>query len=421
MSLYTKRRKKPRMRVKNEISKLRKAAVKNTGSPESIIERYENYVFRCYSHPHEGQFARGTDNIEKLHEELHTIATNPVMLAAAYYHCRQFGGRTAGPDGLQYSDYPTNKEPMLLWRLFNSLSKSLRSGTFCVGEMRKAKIPKIGRPGSRTLTIANLTTRWVDRAVMSTIRPLLERQFLDYSIGGRPTFSLSDAFQVAKHALESQHRGIWLIFDIKNAFDVIPHAELFNVLRKTLRNSSICDLVRSLSANPGVNRGIRQGSAISPTLLNLYCHHFFDRWWHKTFTKIPMIRFVDDIAVFCSSIGEANSVYTAARDKLLAAGLPIKESLEEALFNLENSANADWLGVTCRAVDGTLKLQLADTAWQRLRAKVCDANANGKTEEQIPDIIAGWTASFAHAISQNEFAPVVERIVRMTMRYSSPA
>jgi hypothetical protein len=383
---------------------------------DDIVANHESYVDYCFAHPHEAQYGRRLDNVELLYQSLSEIFSNPPMLASAYKHCFEHGGRAVGVDRLKYEQYPKPTSPHV-WPLLNDLSSKIRAGSFDIGQMKPVKINKPGKSEKRKLLLANIETRWVERSIVQTIRPLFEREFLEYSMGGRPNRCPRKALEYAQTIMRTREYGVWLVFDVRRAFDNIPRSQLFEVMRKRLRNSEICDLIERLVEVKGSKRGIRQGSSISPLLMNLYADHFFDKWWLQQHPDLPMIRYIDDIAIFCRSEMEAFTLYGESKSKLLAAGLPIKESFDEAICVLTDGKIANWLGVQCSMSDHGLQFRLAKKAWSSLEERVERYTVEKKSSEEFESLIFGWINSYSIAIAENEWAFVVRRLLRISRPY----
>jgi hypothetical protein len=283
--------------------------------------------------------------------------------------------------------------------------------------MKPVKINKPGKSEKRKLLLANIETRWVERSIVQTIRPLFEREFLEYSMGGRPNRCPRKALEYAQTIMRTREYGVWLVFDVRRAFDNIPRSQIFEVMRKRLCNSEICDWIERLVEVKGRKRGIRQGSSISPLLMNLYADHFFDKWWLQQHSDVPMIRYIDDIAIFCRSEMEAFTLYGESKSKLLAAGLPIKESFDEAICVLTDGKIANWLGVQCSMSDHGLQFRLTKKAWSSLEERVERYTVEKKSSEEFESLIFGWINSYSIAIAENEWAFVVRRLLRISRPY----
>ena len=111
------------------------------------------------------------------------------------------------------------------------------------------------------------------------------------------------------------------IIDIKNFFDSIPIDRLEMILKRIIDEKALLSLFHnflycSISEDNVIktkNKGILQGSPISPFLGNLYLSLLDTQ---IELMNIPFCRFCDDIAMFFSNFEEAKEYYTKVYDIL---------------------------------------------------------------------------------------------------------
>jgi RNA-directed DNA polymerase len=68
-------------------------------------------------------------------------------------------------------------------------------------------------------------------------------------------------------------------------------------------------------------KGTPQGSAISPSLANLFMHYAFDSWMAREFPSCPFERYADDAVVHCKSKRQAEYVLAAIAARMKEVGL----------------------------------------------------------------------------------------------------
>ena len=117
----------------------------------------------------------------------------------------------------------------------------------------------------------------------------VEPQMLDEQCAFRPGRNISDCISTIQRVAEAKRQAkepLWIAFiDIKKAYDSLPRAALFEILRKFYKVDE--GLVRAIEAlytyNIGVvvldghtsvpfslNTGVKQGCIMSPTLFAVY-------------------------------------------------------------------------------------------------------------------------------------------------------
>ena len=108
-----------------------------------------------------------------------------------------------------------------------------------------------------------------------------------------------------------QHEGknVWGVHDLADAFGSIPHGRLIQILRATVPNCSIANLLVQLVERKGrrpgglrKNRGVPQGCPTSPFFLNIYLAHFLDRPWAQQHPGTPIIRYADDLLLLDTNL-----------------------------------------------------------------------------------------------------------------------
>ena len=76
-------------------------------------------------------------------------------------------------------------------------------------------------------------------------------------------------------------------------------------------------------------RGTPQGSAISPSLANLFMHYAFDSWMAREFPSCPFERYADDTVVHCKSRRQAEYVLAAIAARMKEVGLRLAPRQDE--------------------------------------------------------------------------------------------
>jgi len=199
---------------------------------------------------------------------------------------------SAGGDGMTVDDYADGVALRLM-----RLQRDLRLGTYVPGPMRELDVPKRSG-GTRRLAIPCVNDRVAQTAAAQVLGPLLEREMEDASFGYRPGRSVRMA--VSRIAQHRRNGYTWVVDgDIERYFDSVPHERLLDRLARSVDDAQVVDLVALwLEAYAHDDRGLPQGSPISPLLSNLYLDDIDERIQGR---GVRLVRFADDFVLLCRS------------------------------------------------------------------------------------------------------------------------
>lgn len=181
--------------------------------------------------------------------------------------------------------------------------------------------------------------RWAERfepetqLVLSVIHGLLQepfdRMFSAASFGFRPGKSVAAAMEQVQQAIAAGYRFIART-DIHDCFPSIDLARLRQQLDAVLPPADrllrqLLDQLLSLPTRKGEltlarERGLAQGSPLSPLFTNLYLDPF-----DRAFEQAPgrLVRFADDIALLARSHADAEALLALAQQSVAALGLSL--------------------------------------------------------------------------------------------------
>ena len=245
----------------------------------------------------------GRKAIRVLAPRLLSLIAEPKMLRAAFDHLAEKGGQAPGHDVRRITDYSSSEA----WELCRALSHAILAGTYRPGPERICRIDKGNGRGQRQLILLNVADRIVQRAVTMILQPLFDPGFDPRSFGFRRQRSHLQAVAVAENLLLTQGRRVWVIHDIKTAFEHVSIPRLLNLLHGVLPDDALSEFLRRTLGGKTL-KGLPQGGSASPLMLNFYLNHFLDRPWRKAHPNIAMLRFADDLLVLCSDVQQARHV-----------------------------------------------------------------------------------------------------------------
>lgn len=370
------------------------------GSTTEYMARYRSFAKTAVE--------KKRDGVREVASALFDFISNERTLWAALQHMATFGGRAPGPDGLSYEQIAEVGD----WQWCRSVRDTIRGGWYARDGERLQRIPKGPGRGFRELVIGSIRDRVADRAVVEILQPLLDPLFEDTSFGYRPKKGPLRALATAGRLYDGGARGVWVSVDIRDAFPSVPLDRLLGVLRGYFPDDRLLDFLVAVT-RPGERSGLRQGSPLSPLLLNLYLHHMLDRKWRKAYPAIPLLRFADDILLLCRTTKEALEAYDILIQLVHAAGLELKEGVEDAVKSVATGEWVKWMGYGIGGSGGGLKYTVTPAAWDDLREAL--SLAHGKPNSPLAALrsIAGWVADKGPCYPHTDLAWAFGRIEQL--------
>ena len=311
------------------------------------------------------------------------------------------------------------------WRFLKALGRDISDGKFKPGKSKLVNIPNIGKLESQWIEVPPIESRIVARTVTKLLTPILDPDFYPLSIGCRPNRGLHDGLAAASGFYQNGMNHVVCV-NIRDAFDSIAVKHCFHLLERLLYKSPIVPLVKALNGKKR-SYGLAQGIACSPLLLNVFLDHFLDQWWIKLFGKSnPLIRFVDEIVVFCRSREEAVYAFEVLANRLKFLRFSFNETQADSVKCLDSGNTALLLGFQPFSVSGELMFGFAERTWDKI--ELCFARAKNKKsagfildlDEKADDVIASWIYLNAHAIDQRYIDVVLDRLCELAAKYELP-
>ena len=205
----------------------------------------------------------------------------------------------AGIDGMSIEEtLPYLKEHQ------QELKNRILRGKYTPSPVRRVEIPKPDG-GVRKLGIPTVIDRTIQQAITQQLVPIYEPLFADGSFGYRPGRSAKDAILKVKEYAEKGYTYA-VSLDLSKYFDTLNHEILINLLRKTVKDERVVQLIKRYLKSGVMENGVvmeteegsPQGGNLSPLLANIYLNEF-----DQEFVKrgVPCIRYADDIVLLAKS------------------------------------------------------------------------------------------------------------------------
>lgn len=229
----------------------------------------------------------------------------------------------AGVDGVTIKEFGRNLELNL--RL---LATELEERRYRPLPLLRFLVAK--RDGSpRALTVPTVRDRVAQGAVLNAVEPLFEREFEDASFAYRKGLSVKKA---ACRIRDLREQGYCYVLeaDVDSYFESINHALLLSRVQNLIQEEEILSLIRmwvKAEVYDGkrvfiMERGIPQGSVISPMLANLFLDDLDEALLsqgHK------LVRYADDFIVLTKNRSQAEAALELTEEVLSKLQLELDE------------------------------------------------------------------------------------------------
>lgn len=341
-----------------ELETLNRRVDRHVGCNEEWLERHERACREAVRH--------GRAGVILLAGCLFDRAANMSNLLLAYEHVKRRSGGTAGPDGMIHRWFETTREKTDWLR---AIQHDIRDGFYSHGEVRRCPVPKKDG-GHRMISVQNLEDRVVHRAIAQVIQPLLDALFLPFSFGYRPGQSRFGLLALIERDVR-RGADVVDVEDLRGAFDHVPLPRLLAVFKNYLPCDRLLQLVERAIMAERMCKGLPQGAALSPLLLNLYLHHVLDRKWQPPGNRVQLLRYADNIVVPCMSVGEAIFARAELVRLLRPAGFQLKTASDgqTTIRQLRRGMSANVLGFDILLAGERLTYRIPDASWDALNER----------------------------------------------------
>jgi group II intron reverse transcriptase/maturase len=176
------------------------------------------------------------------------LIANRINISNAYLRVRRNHG-SHGIDGRSIDETIDDMK-----RRREEILETLLQGKYKATPVRGVEIPK-PNGGIRQLGIPTVQDRIIQQAVHQILSPLFEPQFSDSSYGFRPGRSAHDAVEKMRN-LYNQGYCYVVDIDLSKYFDTINHDLLLEMLRRTIKDERVIQLIKSFFKSGMMKDGV---------------------------------------------------------------------------------------------------------------------------------------------------------------------
>lgn len=262
---------------------------------------------------------RGTDAMADISIE-HVLADNNLL--QAWYKVRANQG-CAGIDHVGIQDFERK-----LFSKLALLKDEVIYDTYRPLPLFRVHVPKKSG-GFRALSIPAVRDRVLHTAVAIILTPLFEAEFEDCSYAYRQGRSVDMAIRRIEQLRDQGFS--WVVdADIHSYFDEIDHHRLLGLVEELVTDPAILHLIRLWlkavvvdgKSRFTLNKGVPQGSPLSPLLANLYLDKLDEAMLGM---DLRIIRFADDFLILCRNKKRAQKALEFTVEVLEALKLRINK------------------------------------------------------------------------------------------------
>ncbi|NQV27565.1 MAG: hypothetical protein HQ518_24715 [Rhodopirellula sp.] len=296
------------------------------------------------------------------------------------------------------------------WDLSRSVSTAIQHAAVAPKRPKQHRKSKGSGAGFRNINVYALQDQITQKVLSLIAGRIVDPNLPNELIGSRPRRDRVELITRLRDAVATGKTHL-LRADLKNAFDNVPLGRLFEIAARSLP-PQLCNTIHAALHPEPTSRGIPQGHAISPLLLNIYVAHVIVRRLCGEFPDVMIAVYVDDFIAAGSSHLRMVEFGERLQTLATAAGFSLKAPLSESHFDLTSIVEpVDALGYGFRVIDDELNTTIAPGGWCHLQDSLIALHDDVDAPFNSAEVIHGFITQNCPCLSEERQEQHVDTIV----------